>query len=149
MCESQLCQRDRNEFLKSNVNMTLECGSTHFWSPRSNKNTKAFCVVRRSIRSALRDTPRPSAASEAEIKSTLSFLRNIKCFPPNCLRFAVSRACAWNQCHKKPPTNPERSLCIQESRRDACEGLSYRQATTRCKRHGEVTHCILLPLHRA
>lgn len=95
--------------------MTLECGSIQFWSLRSNKNTKAFCVVRHSIRSALRDAPRPSAASEAEIKSTLSFLRNIKCFPSNCLQFALCCACAWNQCHKKPPTNPEWSLCTQKA----------------------------------
>lgn len=66
--KSELCQCHLNGFLKSNVNMTLECGSIHFGSLRSNKNTKAFCVVQHGIRSALECTPGPSAASEAEIK---------------------------------------------------------------------------------
>lgn len=39
-----------NQFLKSHINMPLECGRTHFCSLRSNRNTKAFCVVSHGIR---------------------------------------------------------------------------------------------------
>lgn len=51
MYKFELCQCHLSEFLKSNVNMTLEHGSIHFCSQRSNKNTKAFCVVQHGIRS--------------------------------------------------------------------------------------------------
>lgn len=76
----ELCPCHLNEFLKSNVNMTLECGSIHFFSLRSNKNTKAFCVVQHGIRSALQHTPGPSAASEAEIKVRWVSCRTLSVF---------------------------------------------------------------------
>lgn len=105
--------------------MTLECGSIHFCSLRSNKNTKAFCVVQHGIRSASQHTPGPSAASEAEIK-----VRRVSCRTSSVFLLIVYNLLAavpvlGSRYHKKPLTNLKRLLCSQESRRNVRRGLFY------------------------
>lgn len=128
MYEFELCQRSPNEFLKSNVIMSLECGSIHFCSVRANKNTKAFCVARHGRRSALQHTPGPRAASEAELEVRRASCRTRSVFLRTVYNLLSAVPALGADTIKSHQGTQSGSFSSREGRGNVRVGLRSRQA---------------------